>query len=110
MRKKFLNEYNSKVISGQEATSLIKSGNHIHMGGSANIAAIIDKYLAQRVDELEDIKVNTYLDTVNYKICEADPEGKIFQWVSGFLLGPVRGLSKKGGRVFIRQKHGTRLQ
>lgn len=97
MRKKFLNEYNSKVISGQEAASLVKSGNHIHMGGSANIAAIIDKYLAQRVDELEDIKVNTYLDTVNYKICEADPEGKIFQWVSGFLLGPVRGLSKKRG-------------
>lgn len=97
MKKNFFNEYNAKVISGQEAAGLVKSGNHIHMGGAANIAAIIDKYLAQRVDELEDIKVNTYIDTIKYKICEADPEGKTFQWVSGFLLGPVRSISKQRG-------------
>lgn len=97
MKKNLLNEYKNRMISGKEAAGLVKSGDHIHLGGSANIAAVVDKYLAQRVGELENIKVNTYLDTIKYKICEADPEGKVFQWVSGFLLGPVRSLSKQRG-------------
>lgn len=97
MKKSLLSNYNSKLISGQEAAGLVKSGDCLHLGGSANIAAIIDKYLAKRVNELRDIRVNTYLDTINYKICEVDPEGKVFQWVSGFLLKHVRHLSKQRG-------------
>ena len=97
MKKSLLKEYNSRLISGKDAAELVKSGDHIHLGGAANIAVVVDKYLAQRVGELEDIKVNTYLDTIKYKICEADPEGNVFHWVSGFLLGPVRQLSKQRG-------------
>jgi len=97
MKKDLLNEYRTKQISGKQAAELVKSGDHIHLGGAANIAAIIDKYLAMRVDELEDVKVNTYLDTLSYKICEADPQGDVFEWASGFLLGPTRSISKKRG-------------
>lgn len=97
MKRNFSKGYESKLISGKAAAGLVKSGDHIHLGGAANIAAIIDKYLAERVDELKDITVQTYIDTVNYKICEADPEGSVFKWISGFLLGPVRGISKQRG-------------
>ncbi len=97
MTKKYSEVYKTRLISGKEAAGLIKSGDRLHLGGAANIAAVIDKHLAERVDELENIRVNTYLDTIKYKICEADPEGKVFNWFSGFLLGAVRPLSKQRG-------------
>lgn len=97
MTNKYLKAYKTRLISGKDAADLIKSGDHIHMGGAANIATVIDKYLAERVHELENIRVNTYLDTIKYKICEADPEGNVFHWFSGFLLGAVRPLSKQRG-------------
>ena len=97
MGTSFSKRYKTKLISGKEAAGLVKSGDCIHLGGAANIASIIDKYIAERVNELEAVKVNTYIDTIKYKICDADPEGNVFKWRSGFLLGAVRSISKQRG-------------
>ena len=90
-------DYTSKTISAQEAAALVRSGQCIHLGGAANLAAIIGKYLAKRADELTDVLVQTYIDTTDHEFCRADPEGRAFHWCSGFLLGHVRPLSKQRG-------------
>lgn len=90
-------EYRSKCISADEAAALVRSGMSIHLGGAANVAAIIDGRLARRVCELRDVTVRTYIDTHPYQICDADPEGTAFQWYSGFILGFTRSLSRKRG-------------
>lgn len=97
MAKSLVQDYEAKRISAEQAAGMVKSGQTIHLGGSANVAAIIDKYLARRAGELNDVTVKTYLDTINYAICQADPEGNAFNWCSGFLLGHVRPLSKQRG-------------
>lgn len=93
----FESEYRSKCISADEAAALVRPGMSIHLGGAANVAAIIDGHLADRVHELQDVTVRTYIDTHPYRICETDPEGEVFQWYSGFILGFTRSISRKRG-------------
>lgn len=96
-RLSFESEYRSKCISADEAAALVRPSMNIHLGGAANVAAIIDCHLADRVHELQDVTVRTYIDTHPYRICDTDPEGKVFQWYSGFILGFTRSISKKRG-------------
>jgi len=43
------------------------------------------------------VTVRSYIDTTRYKICDADPDGRSFQWYSGFVLGFTREFSQKRG-------------
>lgn len=95
--KNYEKEYAAKLISAQEAAGLVKSGDSIHIGGAANVATIIDKYLAKRKAELENVTIRSYIDTARYNIFDADPEGEVFKWHSGFVLGFSREQSKKRG-------------
>ncbi|MFH1154748.1 MAG: acetyl-CoA hydrolase/transferase C-terminal domain-containing protein [Pseudomonadota bacterium] len=97
MGKSLARDYEAKQISAEQAAGMVQSGQTIHLGGSANVAAIIGKYLARRAGELRGVTVKTYLDTLNYDFCQADPEGKAFNWCSGFLLSHVRPLSQERG-------------
>ncbi len=97
MGNSFMQDYESKFISAKQAAGMVQPGQTIHLGGSANGAVIIGKYLAQRVNELTDVSVKTFLDTASHDFCKVDPEGKTFNWSSGFLLGHVRPFSKERG-------------
>ncbi len=95
-------EYEKKLISPEEAAGLVESGMHIELGGAANTALIIDKYLAKRKDELEKVKVGTFIDPAHYEFLKADPNGEVFEWSSGFLYRPVRKTSKELGPCVFR--------
>ncbi|MDL2329261.1 hypothetical protein LJC71_05895 [Desulfosarcina sp. OttesenSCG-928-A07] len=97
MAHRFEQLYQSKRISPVDAAGMVTSGMTVHLGGNANLATIIDKYLAQRKDELENVAVRTYLDTYPLKVCETDPHGDVFNWSSGFILGFTRPFSKSRG-------------
>ncbi|MBU2644536.1 4-hydroxybutyrate CoA-transferase [bacterium] len=94
---RFEKEYQNKLISPQEAAGLVESGMVIHLGGGASVATIIDKYLAQRKNELEDVVVRTFIDTCEYEFLKADPDGDVFKWYSGFVLPFSRPYSQKRG-------------
>lgn len=97
MPNRFQDTYNAKRISLEQAAGLVKSGDSIHLGGAANVAGSIDALLAQRKDELTDVTVRSYIDTTRYRICDADPQARSFQWYSGFVLGFTREFSQKRG-------------
>ncbi|AAB89400.1 acetyl-CoA hydrolase/transferase family protein [Archaeoglobus fulgidus] len=90
-------EYERKLISPEEAANLVKDGMHIEIGGSANTALIIDKYLAKRKDELSHVEVGTFIDIAHYEFLKADPEQEKIKWESCFLYEPVRKCSKELG-------------
>jgi acyl-CoA hydrolase len=85
MANRFEREYGDRLIPAEQAAGLVKSGDSIHFGGAAYVATIIDKYLAGRKSELENVTVRSYIDTARYRICDADPEGEVFKWHSGFV-------------------------
>jgi acyl-CoA hydrolase len=100
----FEDAYRQKLISAQDAAGMVKSGMTIFMGGSANLARIIDKYLALRKNELEDVAVRTFLDTAEHEFLKVDPQGDVFKWHSGFLLHSVRShVAARGSGVYHAQ-------
>ena len=90
-------QYAQKRISAHQAAGMVASGMTVHLSGSANLATIIDKYLSRRVKELKNVTLHTYLDTMPYRCCEVDPQGEVFRWYSGFILGYTRALSRERG-------------
>jgi len=95
-------EYERKLISPEEAANLVKDNYYVHLGGSASTALIIDKYLAKRKDELKNVTIGTHIDIHYYEFLKADPDGKTFRWVSGFLGRAVRSYSKRVGPFMYR--------
>ncbi len=90
-------EYERKLLSPEEAAGLVKDNYYVHLGGAANTALIIDKYLAKRNDELSNVTIRTHIDMHYYDFLKADPEGETFRWMSGFLGRAIRDYSKKTG-------------
>jgi len=95
-------EYEEKLISPEEAVRIVESGMHIELGGAANTALIIDKYLAERKDELKNVDPGTFIDIAHYEILKADPNREVFKWSSGFLYAPVRACSRELGPCVFR--------
>lgn len=96
--------YQQKLISPELAAGLVESGMSIFLGAAANIARIIDKYLARRKNELSDVTVRTTVDTSEHEFLKADPESAVFKWHSGFLLHSVRShCERRGSGVYWAQ-------
>ena len=49
--------YASKLCSAQEAVKVVKSGDWVDYGWCTNHPVALDKALAERLPELEDVKV-----------------------------------------------------
>lgn len=96
-------EYNRKLVSADEAVKVVKSGDRIHYGLFCGIVRELDKALAKRTEELEDVLV---MDTIwNYPeppaILQADPEAKHFKYMSTHMSGLDRKMNKQGCCWFI---------
>lgn len=95
--KRYSSEYQSKLITAETAAGLVESGMSIHLGGAANITAVIDKHLARRKDQLDNVIVRSYIDTHPFEILKADPKGEVFKWYSGFVLPYTRPFANQRG-------------
>ncbi len=93
-------EYNSKMVSAAEAVGVIRSGDWIDYGSMNGQVVSLDNALADRKDELEDIKVWSLLNSFPARILEVDPEGETFTWNSWHLSGRDRNLMKNKRPVY----------
>lgn len=57
----WLDDYNRKLQSAEEAVSLIKSGDRVYYGGNAAIPQTLVRTLAQRHGQLKDVQLNHVL-------------------------------------------------
>lgn len=68
MVSRYENEYRSKLITGEQAAALVKSDSRITYAGFILSPVYIDKFIAQRVNELTNVKLQTQ---VYPGICQA---------------------------------------
>lgn len=73
-------EYECKCCTADQAVQLVKSGDWVDYGLSCAYPTTLDKALAKRRDELQDIKVRNAISCHPVAILEADPENKTFTY------------------------------
>lgn len=89
-------EYQAKLVSPEEAVKLVKSGDWVDFGSNQGFPALLDKALAARKEELEDVKVRGLLVSKPLHIAEEDPDSEHFTYNSWHMIGYERKLSDRG--------------
>lgn len=87
----FKKEYDSKLISAKEAAAMVKDDMWLDYAWAGNTPRAFDKALADRLDELNEIKVRGGVLLHEPEIFKKDPDGEKVVWISWHSGGPDRG-------------------
>ncbi len=100
----YANEYKQKLISAQKAASFVKSGDWVDYGWCVCHTQAVDKALAARVNELDDVKIRGGVALWMPEVFKVDETGKHFDWHSWHMTGPGRKMaeSQRGYYASIR--------
>ncbi|MBP1761767.1 MAG: 4-hydroxybutyrate coenzyme transferase [Firmicutes bacterium] len=96
----YLREYQSKLVSADEAAKTVKSGDWISYGSLNAQACSLDKALAKRKDELREVKIWTLLCLRMPEVVKADPLGESFCCQSWHFSGLDRKIAKQDTPVY----------
>lgn len=91
-----LNEYRQKLRTPQQAVNAVKSGDWVDYGMGLSMPELLDEALAERKDELSEVKIRGLLALRPLKIVESDPEQRAFTYNSWHFSGYERGLHDRG--------------
>ena len=91
-------EYKKRLCSADDAVRVVKSGDRVHYGLFCGNVRDLDKALARRVNELENIIVYNTIWAYSEPpaILQADPKGEHFKYVSTHMSALDRQMNKKG--------------
>lgn len=92
----FTQEYQQKLVPAKEAVSVVKSGDWVDFGWCCNTPDALDKALADRTDELSDVKLRGGILLKPLTIFEREDAGAHFCWNSWHMSGIERKLINKG--------------
>lgn len=87
MANKYLEEYQRKLISADEAVGLVESGDMLQYGEFTMFPFAFDAALARRVDELTDVVINCVTCITVPETVKADPRREHFH-LQDFQLSP----------------------
>lgn len=93
----YQSEYKNKLITAEQAGRLVKSGDTVDLYGYNACGEAMDRELAKRVNELNDVKIRSMQRLGLWKFMEVDPEGRSFISTPIF-VGPVE-------RMMIKHEH-----
>ncbi|MGS0763820.1 acetyl-CoA hydrolase/transferase family protein [Syntrophomonas curvata] len=96
----WMKEYQSKLVSPEQAVKHIKSGDWVDYGLLCGQVKILDEALAERKNELKEVKIWSMLPLSPPRIMAADPEGESFVWNSWHFSSLDRKLSGNGTPVY----------
>ena len=88
--------YKSKLTTAEEAVKLVKSGDWVDYGWCTAHPVELDKALAARAHELQDVKVRGGVSMWMPEIAKADDAGDHFAWHSWHCSGIDRKIIGKG--------------
>lgn len=94
-------EYNNKLTTPEEAVKCIESGDWIDYGVCANHPVALDKALADRAEELYDIKIRGMNALWMPEIAKVDHASEHFTWHSWAMMGEERTMQKMGMCYYI---------
>lgn len=97
----FTEEYNKKLVTAEEAAKAVKSGDWVEYGQFVTQTQDVDKALAKRKDELEDVKIRATTRATPLAVIEADPNQEVFTYNNHHFSGYDRKLQDNGSSFFI---------
>ncbi|HZW84129.1 MAG TPA: acetyl-CoA hydrolase/transferase C-terminal domain-containing protein [Candidatus Deferrimicrobium sp.] len=97
----YVEEYNNKLVTPEEAVKVVKSGDWVDYGSFACQATVLDKALAQRKDELWDVKVRSVTSMKVHEIVKADPTKQHFTYNNWHFSGLDRKCHDQGVCSYI---------
>ena len=97
--------YNSKLTTAEEAVKVVTSGDWVDYTWCTNHPVALDKALAARQNELEDVKVRGGVTMWMPEICKADDAGEHFAWHSWHCSGIDRKVIQKGMGFFSPMRY-----
>ena len=92
----FIDEYNQKKVSADEAVKNIRSGDWVDYGFCVTTVDTLDKALAKRTDELTNIHLRGAILPKMPAVFERDDAGEHFTWNSWHFSGVERKLAARG--------------
>lgn len=92
----FVEEYNQKLVSADEAVKVVKSGDWVDYGWCNGTPDALDKALAKRTDELNDIKLRGGILLKPLAVFDREDAGEHFTWNSWHMGGIERKLIARG--------------
>lgn len=92
----YLEEYQKKLVSAEEAVKTVQSGDWIDYGWCNGTPDALDRALAKRTDELTDVNVRGGILLKLPAIFEREDAGEHFTWNSWHMSGIERKLISKG--------------
>lgn len=93
-------QYDDKLVSAKEAVSIIKSGDWVDYGWCTGMPVALDKALANRTDELWDIKVRGGIALRELAIFEREDAIEHFTWNSWHMSAIERRIAEKGAGFY----------
>lgn len=100
MAKNYMAEYQSKLVSADEAVKVVKSGDWIDYGDFVTSSLSCDKALAKRKDELKAVKIRATTSTIVPETITCDPEGEHF-YLHDWSYGAITRKLADQGRAFF---------
>ena len=89
-------EYSRKKVSAQSAALLVESGDWIDYGMISQIPYLFDEALAERKEELQNVKIRGAMLLKPLATLEADPCSSTFHYHSWHLSGLERKYADQG--------------
>ena len=94
-------EYQKKLRTPEEAVTVVKSGDWVDYTSTLGMPVLLDRALAKRVDELQDVKIRGNLIAGPIETVEADPTQEHFVYHSWHCSPYERRLCDKGLCYYI---------
>jgi butyryl-CoA:acetate CoA-transferase len=92
----YQDEYKQKLTTAEKAVQVVKSGDWLDYGWSTCSANALDKALADRAEELTDVKIRGGIMTRRPYIADVKDAPKHFTWNSWHMTGIERKMMKEG--------------
>ncbi|MCQ2447892.1 MAG: butyryl-CoA:acetate CoA-transferase [Oscillibacter sp.] len=94
-------EYRKKLTTAEEAVKVVESGMWIEYGWSTGTANVLDQALANRYEELKDVKIRGGILTRRPAIADVPNAPEHFCWNSWHLSGIERKMMQEGLAYYI---------
>src|SRR4051794_5369418 len=91
----------ARRVSAADAAALVRSGDWVEYGTGLSQPDVFDAALAERVDELRDVKIRAYLTVRPRAVLEADPSREHFHWFIWHYTGYDRAKGDAGLAHYI---------
>lgn len=96
-----MEEYQKKLTTPEQAVSIVKSGDWVDYGSFTGQPVALDKALAARKDELEDVKIRAVTAVRMPEVVKVDPEARHFIYNNWHFSGLDRKLHDQGSCWYI---------